>query len=259
MSRYWSVLLGCCLNLLIFMAQAESYLEQDKAVRFAVIYTDEPPYAYSNQMSEYNGIVPKLVEALGRELGFEVEYLPTSRKRLEASVISRKADFTWLSQEWVQNSKNLIFSEPVLKRREFLYSLKPFHISDKPEDWVRDKTICVYQNYIYPMLTPFFNKQIAKPITVSSESQITALFLRRKCDLLYTNEYRANWAFQTLSSEIKIFRSLQPLAQTYESLMFNKSWKSEMPKINQAIAKIKDSGELKEIIDVQIQSKSIVF
>jgi hypothetical protein len=41
--------------------------------------------------------------------------------------------------------------------------------------------------------------------------------------------------------------------------MFNKSWKSEMPKINQAIAKIKDSGELKEIIDVQIQSKSIVF
>jgi polar amino acid transport system substrate-binding protein len=233
MSRYWSVLLGCCLNLLIFMAQAESYLEQDKAVRFAVIYTDEPPYAYSNQMSEYNGIVPKLVEALGRELGFEVEYLPTSRKRLEASVISRKADFTWLSQA--------------------------FHISDKPEDWVRDKTICVYQNYIYPMLTPFFNQQIAKPITVSSESQITALFLRRKCDLLYTNEYRANWAFQTLSSEIKIFRSLQPLAQTYESLMFNKSWKSEMPKINQAIAKIKDSGELKEIIDVQIQSKSIVF
>ena len=118
------------------MAQAESYLEQDRATRFAVIHIDDSPYAYSNQMSKFIGIVPKLVEALGRELGFEVEYLPTSRKRLEASVISRKADFTWLSQEWVQNSKNLIFSAPVLKRREFLYSLKPFYMSDKPEDWV---------------------------------------------------------------------------------------------------------------------------
>ena len=109
------------------------------------------------------------------------------------------------------------------------------------------------------MLTSFFNQQIAKPIKVSSQSQITALFLRQKCDLLYINEYRANWAFQIFSSEIKIFRSLQSLAQTYESLMFNKSWKSEMLKINQALTRIKDSGELKEIIDVQIQSKSIVF
>jgi len=58
-SKYWSILLGCCLNLLIGVAQAENYLEQDRAMRFAVIYTEEPPYAYSNQISEYNGIVPK--------------------------------------------------------------------------------------------------------------------------------------------------------------------------------------------------------
>jgi len=51
-SKYWSILLGCCLNLLIGV-------EQDRAMRFAVIYTEEPPYAYSNQISEYNGIVPK--------------------------------------------------------------------------------------------------------------------------------------------------------------------------------------------------------
>ena len=249
----WVILLVCCLSLSTGLTQAENHLGQDRAMRFAVIYTDEPHYAYSIQQSQYSGIVPKLVEALGRELGFEVEFLPTSRKGLEASVINGQADFSWLAQEWVENSENLVFSDPVLKHREFLYSLKPFYSGDKPEDWVRGKTICVHQDYKYPLLTPFFDQKIAKPIAVSSQAQITALFLSKKCDLLYTNEYRTNWAFKDLSPEIVIFRSAQPLEQTYQTFMFNKSWHGEMSKINQAIDKIKQSGELQKIVNSQTQ------
>jgi ABC-type amino acid transport substrate-binding protein len=235
------------------MAQAENYLEQDRAMRFAIIYADEPPFAYSNDMSEYSGIVPKLVEALGRELGFEVEFSPTSRKGLEASIISGKVDFSWLAPQWAKNTQELIFSAPILNKREFLYSLKPFSSSDKPADWVSGKIICVHQDYTYPVLTPFFNQEIAKPLMVSSLETITTLFLRQKCDLLYTNELRANWTFQELSPEIKVYRSPQPLKQTEQTFMFAKSWQSYLPKINQAIAKLKHSGELQDIVDVQIQ------
>jgi hypothetical protein len=35
--------------------------------------------------------------------------------------------------------------------------------------------------------------------------------------------------------------------------MFSKNWQSQMPKFNQAISKIKNSGELKKIVDGQIQ------
>lgn len=251
----WSMLLGCCSNLLMGVAQAESYLEQDRAMRFAVIYTEEPPYVYSNPKSEYNGIVPKVVEALGRELSFDVEFFPTSRKGLEASIIKGQADFSWLAPEWSQNTEKLIFSDPVLNQREFLYSLKPFYSSDKPADWLRGKTICVHEDYTYPMLTPFFEQHIAEPITVSSQVPITTLFLGQKCDLLYISELRANWTFQALSSEIEIYRSPQPLKQTQQAFMFSKSWQKCMPKINQAIANIIHSGELKKIVSVQIHSK----
>ncbi|MFT5997201.1 MAG: polar amino acid transport system substrate-binding protein [Glaciecola sp.] len=250
-SKYWSILMGCCLNLLIGVAQAENYLEQDRAMRFAVIYTEEPPYTYSNQISEYNGIVPKVVEALARELSFEVEFFPTSRKGLEASIIKGQADFSWLAPEWSQNTDTLIFSDPVLNHREFLYSLKPFYLSDKPVDWVRDKTICVHEDYTYPLLTPFFDEQIAEAIQVSSQVAITTLFLGQKCDLLYINELRANWIFKALSSGIEIHRSPQPLKQTQQAFMFSKSWQNLMPKINQGIANIIHSGELKEIVRVQ--------
>lgn len=253
MYKSWVMLLGCCFNLVIGLAHAQNHIGQDRVMRFAVIYTEEAPYAYSNETTKYSGIVPKLATALGRELGAKVEFLPTSRKGLEATVIKGQADFSWLAEEWVEKNKNLVFSAPVLKHREFLYSLKPFYSSDKPVDWIKGKSICVHQDYIYPILTPFFNQKIAKPINVSSQGHITDLFLSKKCDLLYTNEYRANWAFKALSSEVEIFRSEQPLKQTYQSFLFNKSWQSEMPKINQAIDKIIHSGELKQIVDSEIQ------
>lgn len=249
----WLIFMGCCLNLSIGMAQAENHLEQDRAMRFAVIYTEEPPYAYSNQMSEYKGIIPTVVEALARELSFEVEFFPTSRKGLEATIINGRADFSWLAPEWSENTDKLIFSDPVLNHREFLYSLKPFYSSDKPADWVRDKTICVHQDYTYPILTPFFNQKIANPVMVSSEVPITTVFLGQKCDLLYISELRADWTFQSLSPEIAIYRSPQPLKQTQQTFMLSQSWQSLLPKINQAIAKIKNSGELEEIVNLQLQ------
>jgi polar amino acid transport system substrate-binding protein len=53
-------------------------------MRFAVIYSEEPPHVYSNKVFKYVGIVPELVEAVGRELGFKVEFFPTSRKGLKS-------------------------------------------------------------------------------------------------------------------------------------------------------------------------------
>jgi polar amino acid transport system substrate-binding protein len=251
--KCWLILLSCYLTISVGVVHAENNLNQGRAIRFAIIYTEEPPYVYSNKMSEYNGIIPKVVQALGRELSFDVAFFPTSRKGLEASIIKGQADFTWLAPEWSQNTERLIFSEPVLNYREFLYSLQPFYLSDKPADWVRGKTICVHENYTYPVLTPFFEQQIAEPIEVSSEVLITSIFLGQKCDLIYINELRANWAFQALSSEIEIYRSSQPLKQTHQTFMFNKSWHRHLQKINQAIANIRQSGELKKIVDAQTQ------
>lgn len=88
---------------------------------------------------------------------------------------------------------------------------------------------------------------------MSSEVPITSIFLGQKCDLIYISELRANWAFQALSSEIEIYRSSQPLKQTHQTFMLQKSWQSHLQKINQAITNIRQSGELKNIVDAQTQ------
>lgn len=131
-------------------------------LRFAIVYVEEPPFIYIENTDKYKGIVPYLVQALSRELDLELEYIPTSRKGLEATIISGQADVTWLSPEWVNDKEKLIFSNPVFDHKEFLYSLNPLENNDNPVDWVRGKTICVRQDYQYPSLYAFLMKTLLK-------------------------------------------------------------------------------------------------
>ncbi|MGK0268932.1 MAG: polar amino acid transport system substrate-binding protein [Paraglaciecola sp.] len=233
---------------------ADDGVDPAQTLRFAVVHVEEPPFIYTRNNSGYEGIVPNLAIALSRELALELEFLPTSRKGLEATIISGQADITWLSPEWISGKDQLIFSDPVLDHKEFLYSLNPLEEEHKPVDWVRGKTICVRQDYQYPSLKAFFNQDIAQAVRVSSQVPLITLLLGNRCDFLYMNEHRASWMLTSLSVSRKVFRSSKPLEQTHLAFMFNKTWQHKMSRINQALAKIKNSGELARIVQSQLQS-----
>lgn len=224
----------------------------NKKLRLAVIYIEEPPYIYLDGSSEYIGILPKLAQALSRELALDLTYLPTPRKGLEQSLINDQADMTWLSPDWVGKDEPLLFSDPVLLHREFLYSLSPFNENDKPVDWLKDKTVCVRQDYDYPSLSPFFEKGLAEPVRVSSQVSLVNLLQKGRCDVLYMNESKATWMMSSLDVKHKIWRSEYPINEEKLSFVFSLKWQNKMTQINHALAKIKDSGELTAIVQSNI-------
>jgi polar amino acid transport system substrate-binding protein len=239
---------------------ADDGAETPTNLRFAIVYVEEPPFIYTENTEnteKYKGIVPYLAQALSRALDLELEYIPTSRKGLEATIISGQADVTWLSPEWVNDKEKLIFSNPVFDHKEFLYSLNPLEDNDNPVDGLRDKTICVRQDYQYPSLHAFFNEDVAQAVRVSSQVPLVTLLLGNRCDLLYMNEHRANWMFTSLSIKRQVFRSSKPLQETHLAFMFNKTWQNKMTQINQALAKIKNSGELAQMIQSQLNSSPL--
>lgn len=231
---------------------AEVTSQTDKTLRLAVIYVEEPPFIYTSPSSGYKGIVPSLAKALSRELNLALEFLPTPRRGLERSLINGDADITWLSPAWVTNKEQLIFSDPVFLHREFLYSLEPINQSGNPADWLKDKTICLRQDYQYPSLNRFFANDIAKPVKVSSQVPLIQLLLKRRCDVLYMNEHRASWMVNSLGVEQHVWRSSAPLEETELAFMFSQKWQSKMEQINQILSDINDAGELKEIIEANI-------
>jgi polar amino acid transport system substrate-binding protein len=247
------------LNILVFWLfvvvtplLANESAQSAKALRLAVIYIEEPPFVYTTTSSEYRGIVPSLAKALSRELGLTLEYLPTPRRGLEQSLIDGKADITWLSADWVTHKEQLIFSDPVFLHREFLYSLEPFSESGAPVELLKDKTICIRQDYQYPTLNRFFAGNIAKSVQVSSQVPLFNLLLKKRCDVLYLNEYRANWMASSLGVSGNIWRSPKPLAETKLAFMFHTKWQTKMAKVNQALGNIKRSGEFETIIQSNI-------
>mgnify|MGYP003646531734 CR=1 FL=1 len=251
---HWLKILVLLMGMVIMPILADEITQAGKTLRLAVIYIEEPPFIYTSTTSKYQGIVPSLAMALSRELNLELEYLPIPRKGLEQSLIDGKADIAWLSPEWVTNKEQLIFSVPVFLHREFLYSLKPFSESSNPVDWMRDKTICLRQDYQYPSLNRFFSNKVARAVKVSSQVPLVRLLLKGRCDLLYMNEHRASWMTDSLGIERHLWRSVMPLKETQLAFMFDKTWQTKMTQVNQALADIKRSGELDTIIQSNIHA-----
>ena len=224
----------------------------NKKLRLAVIYIQEPPYIYTDDNSGYVGVLPKLAQALSRELELELTYLPTPRKDLEKSVIEGRADMTWLSPNWVGAEDLLLFSDPVLLHREFLYSFSPFNEGDGPRGWLQDKTVCIRQDYAYPNLMPYFDSGVAQGLRVSGQVSLVKLFQKGRCDVLYMNELRAAWMINKLGIKRKVWRSEFPIEEAKLSFAFSQQWQTKMTLINQAVAKIKSSGELSRIVESSI-------
>jgi polar amino acid transport system substrate-binding protein len=231
---------------------AEVTAQTDKTLRLAVIYIEEPPFIYTSPTSEYMGIVPSLAKALARELNLQLEFLPIPRKGIERSLINDDADIAWLSPVWVKNKKQLIFSDSVFLHREFLYSLEPIDESKNPAYWLKNKTICLREDYQYPSLNRFFANKIAKPVKVSSQVPLIQLLLKKRCDVLYMNEHRASWMVDSLGVEQQVWRSSKPLDEAALGFMFHKKWQVKMAQVNNALADIKRSGELNTIIQTNI-------
>ncbi len=71
------------------------------------------------------------------------------------------------------------------------------------------------------------------------------------------NEHRVNWMFTSLSIKRQVFYSSKPLQETHLAVMFNKTGQHKMTQINQALAKIKNLGELAQMIQSKLQSSPL--
>lgn len=228
---------------------AKENVDISQNLRFGITTLNEPPLVYLDQHSKKAGFVIDLVNALGRELEVEIDFIHLSRKGLEQAVLDGYIDFSWLSPSWTKNIDRLIFSEPFLKHRAFLYSLSEFPNTSSPAEWLNGKSVCLRNDYQYPKLTPFIMNKTAYAVLVSGEAKLFTLLAKGRCDLLHKNEYLAISEQANQIGERQVFRSPEPIAQAPVSFIFDKNRFHNIKLINEALAKIKKSGELNRILE----------
>lgn len=223
-------------------------IDASKQLRLAVIFNQEPPFFYTDENNLAKGIVPSLANALSRELGLELLIVPAPRKNIEKAIITEQADIALMPIEWANYTDLLIFSESVMTHNDYFYSLSPFDERVGPKEWLKDKTVCVRQDYQYPVLYKFFEQGYGQAKFVSGQVPLLKLLEMGGCDLLFMSEDRAQWMKSTLNLSTPIWQSPQALEKTEMTFMLDRKYRDVMPRINQALAKIKQSGELDSIL-----------
>ena len=221
---------------------------------FMLIHTQEPPFYYSaNNLSDYRGIVPDILSGAGRRLNLDISYLPISRNMLETMLLEEKADAFWLTPQWTNNPSKFIFSESAYKQEDFLYSLKHFDAEGTEEDWLRNKSICLRQNYVYPTLQTYIEKGITKRIDVSSQAPMMAMLFKERCELIYLPGYQAEWTAKSLGKSQDIFRSPRPIGTSEVGIVLSKKWQTHITAFDDYILELKNSGEMQKIIQRNMQ------
>jgi len=127
--------------------------------KFVLYYPQVPPYMYQHsQQQEVAGLIPALVNEFFQKQGIKLTYVIDNRKGAEHRLYAGDVDAMLLAKNWTLYPEHLIFSDPVIMHRDFLFATKPYAAKSSPANWLANARVCTRQYYVYEALEPFFLK-----------------------------------------------------------------------------------------------------
>jgi len=216
-------------------------------LKFVLYYPQVPPYMYQEANSQQVvGLVPDLLLDYFSEEQIQVEFILDNRRGAEHRLYSGDVDAMLMAKEWAVSPELLLFSDPVLIHRDYLFSMQPFNAAHKPEQWLADKKVCTRQYYVYEALEPHFIKSGTKRIDSSSELAQLRMLQNGRCDYAYLNEHVAKWLAAHQMSEAILYQSPQGFGMVGLTIALHPRWQAYLPGLNQYLQKARQQGIIEQ-------------
>lgn len=240
--KLWKVILLFILYCVVTAVQAAV---KNTELKFVLYYPQVPPYMYQDENTEkVVGLVPELLQDFFNQHHISVHYVADNRTRAEHRLYQGEVDAILLAKEWTQHPEQLLFSEPLLEHQDYLFSRQPLAAQGQLADWVKGKTICTRQYYVYAALTPFFQNQGTVRVDSSSEMAQLKMLLNDRCDFAFMNEHVAYWLMYHHFPDHQLYRSAQGFGPVGLTVAFHPRWKTVLPAFNQYLAKERQQGTI---------------
>jgi len=219
----------------------------------AVVYSESLPfYSYDQQTHSEQGLYTDILRYIGQSLDLEVRYLPTARNKIDQDILEHKADAGFIARKWLASPNSFVLSGTVFSYNHAFYGLEQPAPNTDVLSKVKGKSVCLRENYQYPELTQWLSAGMISPIYVSSHTRLFELLQQSRCDLIYTNTYRATWTIDSRNDQKPVYY-LGGLGEKDEiPLAFSPEWAKRMPEVNAAIAEMHRSGEMQRIINKNV-------
>ena len=228
----------------LFVIPIKNYAH-DK-LKLAVYLPQSPPYMFIDPNSgDVTGILPDIIASFANSNDLQFEYKYLNRVRAEHELYDGRSDVSLLSPAWVKHPDKLVFSKPLFQTSDRFYSLT----SIDNNFVLNGQTVCTREFYRYPVFDQLVDDKKVKRMDSESEVVQLRMLLSKRCDLVYMNEWIADYMRNNLYSFATIYSSSLTFDKSNGVLAFNPKWQAHLPKFNQFIDKIKKNGQLTQIIE----------
>lgn len=227
----------------LFVPLAVQAAAKATELKFVLYFPQVPPYMYQDKESELVvGLVPEVLQDFFSQQNIQVQYVADNRTRAEHSLYQGDVDAILLAKEWTQHPDKLVFSEPLLEHKDFLFSRQPMATAGQLADWVKGKAICTRQYYVYQALEPFFQTNDTARVDSSSELTQLTMLLNGRCDFAFMNEHVANWLLHHHFPEQQLYRSASGFNPVGLTVAFHPRWKPQIAAFNRYLREQQQQG-----------------
>ena len=230
-------------------ADGTAQAKQAKAdeLRFVLYYPQVPPYMYQDAKTQrVVGVVPELLQDYFAQQQIKVNFVADNRTRAEHRLYQGDVDAMLVAKEWTQQPQRLVFSEPLLEHQDYLFSLQPTAAQGELVDWVKGKSVCTRQYYVYQALAPLFDSHNAVRVDSSDEEAQMKMLLNGRCDFAYMNDNVANWLLKNRFPERHVYHSATGFGGVGLTIAFTPRWAPYLKSFNQYLQQQKRDGSIEQ-------------
>lgn len=203
----------------------------------AIYYPQVPPYMYAGADNAPVGVIPELLTAFFAKQPYTLQYVYENRYRAEIGLYDGKYDASVLAAKWTLQPEELLFSQPLLEHKDYLYATEPFAAEAES-----NKTICLRRHYIYTAINDALQSGSLIRVDAESEFDQFNMLLNKRCQLAYMNEHVASWLAQNHFAANTFYRQPQAIDKTALTLALHPKWAALKPRLDAFIREAHRNG-----------------
>lgn len=248
-SIFLSMIYNVLATSLMWLMLYSSSLAAEKLIRLNVTDSGYPPYLVHGKDQHYSGIVVDVLTRIADKHGYQVRPVIVPKNRQIRSIDSGAIDTTAMAIEWVPYPELFLFTDVILEAKDVLFSRAEQPVSfASPLDLV-GKQIGAHLGYIYPALDTEFKSGRIKRINAHNESAILGMLEKERTDAAVVNKLVGQWLIkQNPHWHNRFAISDNDFGGVGLRLIFAKRWQSFVLQFNTELTRMKQSGELADII-----------
>jgi len=235
--------------LLLCIGPAAVAIAADKIIHLATAPGGFAPYVIVAPGQPVTGIMADVLREVGATLGYRIEGEETPKNRVEQMIAAGLVDAAPRAKEWMTDSRGFVFTDPVVRVRDVVFSRRVAPVPYRSPDDLVGKTVGAHLGYSYPVLAPYFDAKRIVREDARTELAMLRMLQAGRTDVLVMNEAVAQWLIKTEKLQGQFIAADTELDGYDYRFMFGHQWSDFVPKFNQELARMKKDGRLARILN----------